>query len=300
MPASSPQVRLGRPDDAARIPDVERAAGALFRTVGMDDIADADVTEIAILVDRALTGRLFVAEHGGHLAGFAIFSEVDDVCYLEEVSTSQSGQGIGRRLIARVEDAARARGLDWITLATFREVPWNAPYYARLGFVEWPTADLPSGHQERYRKQAEFGLDMGKRIFMRKSLAPSWRAPAREKAIVRGFWERMQARDWQGARALLAGDAHCTWPVTREIIVGADNIVALNRDYPGAWAIEVLDVLPLSDGRISTVARVTDGPNTFFATSFFTLTANQIAAITEYWSDATPPPFDRTKFAQRY
>lgn len=300
MPASPTHIRLGRPDDAARIPDVERGAGSLFRTVGMDEIADADVTETATLVDRALTGRLFVAERDGRLAGFAIFSEVDDVCYLEEVSTSLSGQGIGRQLIARVEDAALARGLQWITLATFREVAWNAPYYARLGFAEWPTKDLPPGHQKRYDKQVEYGLDMTKRIFMRKPLTPSWHAPAREKAIVRSFWERMQARDWLGARTLLADDMHCTWPVTREIIVGADNFIALNRDYPGAWSIEVLDVLPLSDGRISTVTRVTDGPATFFATSFFTLIDTRIAAITEFWSDATNPPFDRTKYAQRY
>lgn len=300
MPASETIIRLGRTDDAARIPDVERAAGALFRTVGMDEIADADVTEVSILLDRALTGRLFVAESAGHLTGFSIFSEVDDVCYLEEVSTSQSGQGIGRQLIACVENAARARGLDWITLATFREVAWNAPYYARLGFKEWPTQDLPAGHQERYRKQAEYGLDMSKRIFMRKALSPSWHAPAQDKAIVRSFWEHMQARDWPAARACLAGDVFCIWPVTREVIIGADNLIAINCDYPGAWAIEVLDVLPLADGRVTTMTRVTDGPATFFATSFFTLTAGRISAITEFWSDAAEPPFDRTKHAKRY
>lgn len=44
------------------------------------------------------------------------------------------GQGVGRRLLRQVIDAARQMGGRELTLTTFAEVPWNAPFYARIGF----------------------------------------------------------------------------------------------------------------------------------------------------------------------
>ena len=38
-------------------------------------------------------------------------------------------------------DWARARGYDDITLATYRDVPWNGPFYASEGFVETGPVD---------------------------------------------------------------------------------------------------------------------------------------------------------------
>jgi GNAT superfamily N-acetyltransferase len=43
---------------------------------------------------------------------------------------------IGAALLDAVAERARAAGLDGLSLSTFREAPWNAPYYRRLGFVE--------------------------------------------------------------------------------------------------------------------------------------------------------------------
>jgi predicted N-acetyltransferase YhbS len=165
------KIRNGRRDEVELMRDVERSAGERFRQV-MKDIADAEVTSATKLADRAANGRLFVAEDGEKLIGFAIFSAVDGHCYLEEVSvaSSHAGQRIGSKLIAAVEDAGRKLGLAWITLSTFRDIPWNGPYYARLGFAEWPHAQLPPGHLKRHADQARDGLDMTRRFFMRKKL----------------------------------------------------------------------------------------------------------------------------------
>ena len=43
-------------------------------------------------------------------------------------------RGIGRTLIERAEAWARERGLPALTLTSYVEVPWNGPYYERLGF----------------------------------------------------------------------------------------------------------------------------------------------------------------------
>jgi GNAT superfamily N-acetyltransferase len=42
--------------------------------------------------------------------------------------------GIGRRLVAAVCEWASRRGWSRVTLTTFRDVPWNMPFYTRHGF----------------------------------------------------------------------------------------------------------------------------------------------------------------------
>lgn len=43
---------------------------------------------------------------------------------------------MGAALIDHLAGEARAQGHAELSLTTFRDVPWNAPYYARLGFRE--------------------------------------------------------------------------------------------------------------------------------------------------------------------
>ncbi len=44
-------------------------------------------------------------------------------------------RGLGATLIDNLATTARTEGRPGLTLTTFRDVPWNAPYYQRLGFV---------------------------------------------------------------------------------------------------------------------------------------------------------------------
>ena len=52
------------------------------------------------------------------------------------------GRGTGRALVAAAVDEGQRRRLPAITLTTFRTIPWNAPFYARIGFVEIAGAAL--------------------------------------------------------------------------------------------------------------------------------------------------------------
>ena len=45
-------------------------------------------------------------------------------------------RGIGRALLRAAVDWAATRGYDELSLATYRDVPWNAPFYASEGFVQ--------------------------------------------------------------------------------------------------------------------------------------------------------------------
>ena len=59
-------------------------------------------------------------------------SEVDGCAHIDQVTVhpSHARRGIGAALI---DHLATVSGRP-LTLTTFRDVPWNAPYYARLGF----------------------------------------------------------------------------------------------------------------------------------------------------------------------
>lgn len=168
------RIERGAESHVARLREIERAAGARFRTIGMDDIAEGEPTPADILEDRAQGGRLYVAlDEAATAAGFLIWSAKDGQAYIEEVSVhpEHAGHRLASRLIDRLGEEVRSR-FAALTLATFRDVPWNAPYYAKLGFVELPRSEAGPEHQESWRRQAENGLDMTRRLFMIRPFAP--------------------------------------------------------------------------------------------------------------------------------
>ena len=61
-------------------------------------------------------------------------------------------------MVGRVAETARRRGLPAVTLTTFEDVAWNAPWYARLGFVHKEKLQRLAGKGPLFRQQ-EGGLD---------------------------------------------------------------------------------------------------------------------------------------------
>ena len=57
------------------------------------------------------------------------------------VDPAHAGRGIGAALLDHLAGVARAEGRPALTLTTFRDIPWNAPYYVRLGFTELPQGE---------------------------------------------------------------------------------------------------------------------------------------------------------------
>jgi GNAT superfamily N-acetyltransferase len=92
----------------------------------------------------------------GYLAGRV----EDDRLHIDEVDVmrARQRQGIGRRLLATAEGWARAEGLKALSLTTFRNVPWNAPFYASFGFREWEPEDMPACIRQALALEAAKGL----------------------------------------------------------------------------------------------------------------------------------------------
>lgn len=108
----------------------------------MADIADDEPPSLELLESYRAAGRCWVAAHPHALTddspvGYLIADPVDGAAHIEQVSVDPSAArlGIGRALIDHVAAWAERQGLTALTLTTFTDVPWNAPYYTRIGFT---------------------------------------------------------------------------------------------------------------------------------------------------------------------
>ena len=165
-------VRPARPDDLPTLQLVETAAGALFRTVGLDAVADDAPPPLDVLARYEADGRAWVSvdEHDRPV-GYATALEVDGLGHLEQLSVDPAAgrQGRGAALVDAVVAWAVARGAPAVTLSTFLDVAWNAPYYERLGFEVLGEEALTSGLLELRANEAALGLDVSRRVFMRRA-----------------------------------------------------------------------------------------------------------------------------------
>ena len=141
------EIREAVSSDYEFLPDVENDAGEVFRDFGLPQLADDE--PISVEYYRGLEvgeHALYVAVVDGLIVGFVLALVVDGGAYIREVSVRRdfSGQGIGRSLIGRVLDWARDRQDAFVCLTTFAEIPFNAPFYKKLGFeVFAPDGDMP-------------------------------------------------------------------------------------------------------------------------------------------------------------
>jgi len=126
--------------DIPELPDIERSAGRAFLQipefawVASDSVIETE--EHARFVDSSLS---WVVQSGADLCGFLCAHLFDRTLHVAELAVhlSSQGQGMGAALLRHVIHEAREhRNCTEVTLTTFRDVAFNAPFYARLGFAE--------------------------------------------------------------------------------------------------------------------------------------------------------------------
>ncbi|GIJ51763.1 GCN5 family N-acetyltransferase [Virgisporangium aliadipatigenens] len=169
-------IRGARADELELLRDIERAAGECFRAVGMPEIADDEPFPVAQLAGYQRDGRAWVSvDDADRPVAYLLADEIDGALHIEQVSVHPDAarRRLGRGLIEHAAGVAAAGGLPALTLTTFIEIPWNAPYYARLGFVPVPDAELTPGLRALRRHEAEIGLDRWPRTAMRRPVTPA-------------------------------------------------------------------------------------------------------------------------------
>jgi ketosteroid isomerase-like protein len=125
--------------------------------------------------------------------------------------------------------------------------------------------------------------------------------PSKPSSIVQALWDRMQARDWPGVGELLADDLVVEWPVSGERIVGRDNYVRINAEYPEGWTIRLLRVVADGDVVVSEVEVPHETMGVHRVASFWTVRDGRITAGREYWTElgSDPSPEWRAAYVQR-
>ena len=162
-------LRLARQADAGHMPAIEARAGRLFETVeGLAGIAGQQTVPVERLQRYIRKGHCLVAHVGGAMAGFLVNEPFGRELHIWEFNVDPVHQrrGIGAGLVrACIIDAGNA-GFRAVTLTTFRDVPWNAPFYARLGFVEVTALDAHPRLAGELAVEADHGLPAERRCAM--------------------------------------------------------------------------------------------------------------------------------------
>ncbi|MEU2043215.1 GNAT family N-acetyltransferase [Nocardia niwae] len=165
-------IRPATTEDLPVLQEIERAAGKPFAEIGMTAVADDEPPSKATLREFQRDGRAWVKIDADLPIGYLIAGVVDGNGHIEQVSVhpDHARRRIGKHLIDRAARWAATAGLPAMTLTTFTEVPWNGPYYERLGFRYLSSDEETPGLIALRAAERAHGLDRWPRACMRAEL----------------------------------------------------------------------------------------------------------------------------------
>lgn len=167
------RIRLAQVDELPAIQEIEVAAASLFSETDYAFLAEAEPMEIGFLTERQKEDMVWVAvDDDDKPVGFLVARIIDEAFYINEldVHPSHARRGLGKRLMFSACEWAKGAGLAAATLSTFRDIEWNAPYYAKLGFRILRDEELSPGLIEIRKLESESALPVDKRVCMRMEL----------------------------------------------------------------------------------------------------------------------------------
>ncbi len=167
-------IRPAAKDDAVELPDVERSAGQSFLAIpDLAWIAADAVMQVEDHAPRIRDGTTWVAEQrDSRIVGFLSAQRFHDALHVWELAVSREYQrrGIGTRLLEAATEWAAAHGVGRLVLTTFRDVPWNQPYYQRQGFAVLEPSIMEARLVKVLEDEVKSGLEGSRRCAMQKVL----------------------------------------------------------------------------------------------------------------------------------
>ena len=170
---SSFRIRLARPDEIARLREIEDKAGEMFSGLGLNDDTLDSSFPIDDLIRLVGMKQAWVAcTEDDRPVGMVFASVREGAVYVEELDVMPEfgRRGLGSRLLNCVCDWAREQRCAEVTLSTFRDVPWNGPFYRKHGFRDLQPAEWTPGMWAIREQEAQLGLRVDARVFMRRAL----------------------------------------------------------------------------------------------------------------------------------
>jgi GNAT superfamily N-acetyltransferase len=166
-------IELAGREHLAAIPAIELAASAIFTEADLPAEIRYLVTEDELLQEAQSDARLWVALTDDRTpVGFAMADIVDGGAHLDEMDVMPDfgRQGIGTRLVHTLIDWARSCDYSALTLITFRHLPWNAPFYERMGFVSMAATEIGNELAGLLKEEGKAGIDVQQRVCMKLNL----------------------------------------------------------------------------------------------------------------------------------
>lgn len=166
-------IRLATPADLPAVRDVEVSAGTIFAGTHMNFAANHAPNHPADLLAAIRRRLMWVAVTHEGVIGFLFAEPCAEGLYLRELAVAATAQqqGHGTALMATGIAAARERGDPLLILTTDRTLPWNAPFYTRLGFRITEDATIPREARRRLANQYAAGFSPDHRCAMVMDLA---------------------------------------------------------------------------------------------------------------------------------
>ena len=162
-------IRIATEEDAELLPKIERSSGEAFRQIEhLAWIADDEVQSVERHLSLIRQGSSWVAHSATQgIAGFLSAERHGRSLHVWQmaVHADWQKQGIGRKLIGAAVRWSLAQDITALTLTTFRNVPWNEPFYRSCGFRVIET-DVPVSLQNILDAEAAAGLPREQRCAM--------------------------------------------------------------------------------------------------------------------------------------
>jgi len=164
-------IALAVRDDIGHLAHVEAAAAGVFKDTAFEAEIGSDTLAESILVGCMNANLLWVVrclERKAPVA-FAVLLDHGSAAHLQEISVDAAfaRQGVGTQLMNHVLFSLRERGYQAVTLSTYKELPWNAPFYKRFGFESLRPDELSPALRMIREKEQKEGLSISHRVLMR-------------------------------------------------------------------------------------------------------------------------------------
>jgi GNAT superfamily N-acetyltransferase len=163
-------VTTARLEDLERLPAIELAAARLLEGHAPDSVLN-ETTPLEVLEKAQREGHLWVAFADDAPVGFAHVELIEPrAVHLQEIDVhpDHGRRGVGTKLIHHVCHWAASHGFKAVTLTTFRAVPWNLPFYRRLGFEVVASEHVSVPLRAIVEDETRRGLDPSRRAVMKR------------------------------------------------------------------------------------------------------------------------------------
>jgi GNAT superfamily N-acetyltransferase len=178
--AQEPAIRLARwEDDFLALWHVDHSVRAMYRDFGVEfSSLDGESPSSAPGLFDEGTMTWVATDECDVAVGYVFAFPLDDAAHVEQLSVhpDHQRQGVGTALLEIVNTWAAQRGPRALTVITFADVAWNAPWYRRIGFTDIPDDKLGDALR-RLRDEAQSVARDWKRVVMRRAVTrPAWRS----------------------------------------------------------------------------------------------------------------------------